>query len=171
MKITGLILLVITSFNGFLFSQTAPKFKLTKDGMKPVVITFDTSYREQVIYTKIKEWIKTNNKNPNSVVRIDNPNSLIKFSSYKDKAWKLITNGAEIWNEMQYTFSVEIKKGKCRVTFGTEETRYKVWYNKDGTLIKKFKPSEASFENTVNETLASMYNYLKGSKKKVSDDW
>jgi hypothetical protein len=165
------ILFVVLACNGSILSQTAPKFKLTKDGMKPVVINFDTSYSAHVIYTKVKEWIAQNNKHPEQVTRIDTENSLIKFSVYKDKAWKLKNNNNDIWNEMQYTFSVEIKKAKCRITFATEEVRYKVWYNKDGSLNKKFKDSEATFESTVNGTLTSLYTYLKGSKKKTTDDW
>ena len=171
MKRIMTIILILLSFNGFIFSQSVPKFKLTKDGMKPVVITFDTSYSAHLIYTKVKEWIKSNSKHPESLIRIDNENSLVKFSFYKDKAWKLKTNGTDIWNEMQYTFTIDIKKAKCRVTFATDEVRYKVWYNKDGSLNKKFKDSEASFENTVNETLTSLNNYLKNTKKKTTDDW
>src|ERR1035437_10145586 len=120
MKRVNLIILVMLSFNGFIFSQTTPKFKLTKDGTKLVVISFDTSYSAHLIYTKVKEWIKSNNKHPESVIRIDTENSLIKFSHYKEKAWKLKPNGTDIWYEMQYTFTVDIKKAKCRVTFATD---------------------------------------------------
>ena len=82
MKKIYLILFVVLSYSGFIYAQTVPEFKLTKDGIKPVVIEFDTSYSASLIYTRVKEWIALNNKYPKSVTRIDNENSLIKFSCY-----------------------------------------------------------------------------------------
>lgn len=171
MKKIYLILFVILSFNGYIFSQTVPEFKLTKDGIKPVVIKFDTSYSASLIYTRVKEWIALNNKYPKSVTRIDNENSLIKFSCYAKEAWKIKKNNVDYWNEMQYTFMVEIKDYKCRITFASDEARYKFWYNDDGTLKEKFKESEATFNATVNETLTSLYNHIIGAEKIQTDDW
>ena len=171
MKKIYLILLVVLSFNGFIFSQTEPEFKLTKDGIKPVVVEFDTNYHANLIYTRVKEWIALNNKYPKSVTRIDHENSLIKFSCYKKDAWIININNVDYWNEMQYTCKVEIKDYKCRITFASDEDRYKFWYNDDGTLKEKFKRSEASFESTVNETLTSLYNHIKGTKKTPTEEW
>jgi len=171
MKKIHLLFASFILISGAAFSQTAPKFKVTKDGIKPVVIALDTSYSANLIYTRVKEWISLNNKSPKAVTKIDNENSLVKFSCYKDKAWRTKSNGVDYWNELPYTLSVEIKKAKVRITFDSNETRYKVWYAKDGSLIKNFKESEATFEATVNETLTLLYNHIKGSKKKVADDW
>jgi hypothetical protein len=165
------MLFVSLLFTGFTFSQTSPKFKMTKDGVKPVVITFDTSYTASLIYTRVKEWISLNNKSPKSVTKVDTENSLIKFSCYKEKAWHIKNAGVDLWNDLAYTLTVEMKTGKCRITFATDETRYKVWYNTDGTLKKNFKESESTFENTINETLTSLYNHIKGEKKKAKDEW
>ena len=66
---------------------------------------------------------------------------------------------------------MEIKDTKCRVTFATPEVRYKVWYNKDGTTISKFKDSEATFEASINELLTTLYTHIKDPKKKAVDDW
>jgi uncharacterized protein YjhX (UPF0386 family) len=171
MKKISLLLFIVFSVNGLLHSQTAPRFKVTKDGVKPVVISFDTSYNAHLIYTRVKEWISMNNKSPKAVTKIDNENSLVKFSCYKEKGWHIKNAGIDLWNDLAYTLAVEIKTGKCRVTFVSDETRYKVWYNKDGSLNKNFKESESTFENTINETLTSLYNHIKGDKKKVKDDW
>lgn len=171
MKKISFVLLVILIFTGFTFSQTPPKFNVTKDGVKPVVITFDTSYTAKLIYARVKEWISLNNKSPKSVTKVDNENSLVKFSCYKEKAWHIKNAGVDLWNDLAYTLAVEMKTGKCRITFATDETRYKVWYNKDGSLNKNFKESEITFENTINETLMSLYNHIKGDKKKDKDDW
>jgi hypothetical protein len=171
MEKTCLILLAVLCFNSIGFSQKAPAFKLTKDGFKPIVIQFDTSFSENFIYTRIKEWIVLNNKNPESVTKVDTKNTLIKFSCYKPEAWKTDKNGIDYWNVLQFTFTIEIKKAKCRVTFDSEETRYKFWYNDDGTLKEKFKESEADFERAVNESLASLYNYIISTGQEQTDDW
>lgn len=171
MKKICFILFVFLFSGRFTFSQTVSKFNLTKEGINPIVIEFDTSFTANIIYTRVKEWIKLNNKSPESVTRVDNENSLIKFSCYKKEAWKIKKNNLDFWNEMQYTFTVEIKKSKCRITFATDEGRYKFWYNDDGTLMEKFKDSEATFESTVNETLTSLYNHIISTEKKQTDDW
>lgn len=171
MKTMYLILFGLLLVSGPMASQTAPKFKVTKDGVKPVVFTFDTSYHAHLIYTRVKEWIAQNNKNPKGVTRIDNENALVKFSCYKEKAWRIRNNGIDYWNELQYTLTVEIKDAKCRVNFATDDARYKVWFAKDGTLLKNFRESDATFEATINETLTSLYNHIKGVTKKTNDEW
>lgn len=171
MKTIFLILFGFISLNGTLNAQTAPRFKVSKEGIKPVVITLDTSYHPNLIYARVKEWIKLNNKSPNAVTKIDNENALVKFSCYKEKAWRVRNNGIDYWNELAYTLTVEIKEARCRITFDTNDNRYKVWFNKDGTLQKNFKESEATFEASINESLTSLYNYIKGIKKKNTDDW
>ena len=171
MKTIYLTLLIPLFFIGSGLSQIIPKFKSSKDGIKPVVITLDTSYSANLIYVRVKEWISLNNKSPKAVTKIDNENSLVKFSCYKEKAWRIKNKGVDYWNDLQYTLTVEIKKGRCRVSYDSDDTRYKVWYNKDGSLIKNFKEAEATYETTVNETLTSLYNHIKGTKKKSTDDW
>ena len=163
MKKISFILFVIVFFSGSVFSRKAPEFKLTKDGIEPVVIEFDTSYSANLIYTRVKEWIALNNKYPSSVTRIDKEDSLIKFSCYSKSAFKIKVNNIDYWHDMQYTFKVEIKDFRCRITFATDEDRYKFWYNDDGSLKERFKESEAAFENTVNETLTSLYDHITGA--------
>jgi len=172
MKKIYFILFIALSFNGYIFSQTPQKFNLTKDGVKPVVIQLDATYSASLIYSRIKEWIAMNYKDPKAAIRIDNENSLVKFSCYEAKGWKIKVNNLDTWNDMRYTINVDIKDSKYRVTFATDETRYKVWYNSDGTILKKFKESETSFENNMNKTLTSLYNHIKSPKKQnTTDDW
>lgn len=171
MKKIFLILFVILSICGFVFSQKVPEFKLTKDGIKPIVIEFDAGYTDSVIYTRIKEWILLNYKSPKSVTRIDNENVLIKFSYYTKDGWKTKINDFDYWYDLQYTFTVEIKDFKCRITFDSEESRYKFWYNENGSLKENFKESESTFQNSVNKTLTSLYNYIIGNVQKETDDW
>lgn len=152
-------------------SQTTPKFNLTRDGVSPVVITLDASFTAYKIYEKVKSWNASLIKYPETGLRVDNPNTQVKFAGYKDNAWKIRDNNFDHWYTLQYTLNVEIKDGRCRVTFETPETRYKVWYNADGSIIPKFKESEASFETTINALLNSLVTHIKSVPKKAEDNW
>ncbi len=153
------------------FSQTTPKFNLTKDGVAPVVIILDPAFTASKIYEKVKSWNASLIKYPETGIRVDNPNTQVKFAGYKDNAWKIRDNNFDHWYTLQYTLNVEMKEGRCRVTFETPETRYKVWYNADGSTIPKFKESEASFETTINALLTSLVTHIKSVPKKAEDNW
>jgi hypothetical protein len=170
MKKLFTLLFILVSFNGLIFSQTAPKYNLTKDGVEPVVLNFDASFTANQLYTKVKEWVKLTNGS-SKTLRIDKENSLVKVGIFKEKAWKIRDHNQDYWYDMEYTLNIEIKDAKCRVTFATPDVRWKLWFNKDGSTIKKFKDSEASFETTINEPLTSLYQYIKEPKKVVKDDW
>ena len=167
MKKTLILQLILISFSGFINSQTIPKFNLTKDGASPVVLTFDANQTADVLYTKIKAWAATN---PNIKIRVDTKTS-IKVGIHKDKAWKIIDKNFENWYDLKYTLTIDIKDAKCRISFETPEVKYKVWYNKDGSTIKKFKDSETSFEATINEPLTKLYKYITEQKAVKKDDW
>lgn len=171
MKKLILLLLVLGSSNDFIFSQVAPKFNLTKDGVAPVVLNFDATLKADQIYTSVKDWYTNTFKNPQSAIRIDTENTLVKIGAFKKQAWKIRDNNFDYWYDLEYTLTIDIKDAKCRVTFATPEERYKVWFMKDGSTIKKFKDSEISFEATINEVLTSLYKYIKEPKKVAKDDW
>lgn len=164
-------LLISCVFCGFIFSQTTPKFNLTKDGVAPIVLTFDTSYSANKIYTNAKSWNASLIKYPQSAIRVDKENAQLKFAGHVEQAWKIRDNNFDHWYTMEYILNIEIKDGRCRVTFETPEVRYKVWYNASGTILPKFKDSEATFETTINGLLTSLYNHIKNIPKKVEDNW
>ncbi len=164
-------LLITFIFCGNVFSQSTPKFDLTKDGVKPVVLTFDPGFSAFQIYTKAKSWNATMVKYPQSSIRVNNENTQLKFAGNIEEAWKIRDNNFDHWYTLVYTLNVEIKDGRCRVTFETPETRYKVWYNPDGTIIPKFKETEATFETTINKLLTSLYTHIKDVPKKAVDNW
>lgn len=171
MKKLFILFLILGICNGLTFSQGTPKFNLTEEGVKPVVLTFDASFTANQIYTKVKEWVKLTLKDPKSATRIDKENQLIKIGVFKEKAYKIRDNNFDYWYDLEYTLTIEIKDAKCRVIFATPEVKYKVWYNKDGSTIKKFKDAEATFETTINEPLTALYKHIKEPKKVVKDDW
>lgn len=154
-----------------LAQSNPPKFNLTKDGVSPVVLTFDESFTTSKIYARLKTWNASLIKYPETAIRVDKENVQVKFAGYKDNAWKIRANNFDHWYTMQYTLNVEIKDGRCRVLFETPETRFKVWYNADGSIIPKFKESEASFETTINSLLNSLYTHIKNPPKKAEDNW
>jgi hypothetical protein len=171
MKKLFLLLLMEGICQGFLFSQAVPKFNLTQEGIKPVVLNFDASFSAQQIYAKVKEWVKITFKDPKTGLRIDTENTLVKVGYFKEKAYKIRDNNFDYWYDLEYTLTIEIKDTKCRVIFASPEVKYKVWFNKDGSTIKKFKEAEATFEATINEQLSALYKQIKEPKKTVKDDW
>lgn len=166
-----ILLSIVLSFFGICQAQTAPKFNLTKDGIKPVVLTYDASFTAPILYTRVKEWVALTYKMPKSAIRVDTENTLVKVGGIKNKAWKVRANDFDHWYDLDYTITIEIKDGRCRVTLATDDVRWKVWYNKDGSLVKKFKDSEATFEASINEFLTTLNSHIKEPKKVVKDDW
>ena len=164
-------LIIAGLFCVFTFSQTVPKFTLSKDGVKPVVLTLDASYTANQIYTKVKSWNANMVNYQSSTIRIDKENVQVKHGGYIDKAWNIRANNYDHWYEMTYTLNIEIKEGRCRVTFENTADSYKVWFNADGTVIKKFKDAKSTFEATINNLLTSLYNHIKSTPKKVEDNW
>ena len=174
MKTLLLSLIFFTVLVGFSFSQAnnpVPKFNVNKDGIKPVVLTFDASYTADKIYSKAKTWNPSVVKYPEAATRIDKTNEQLKYGGYIEQAWKINDNNFDHWYQMEYTLNIEIKDGKCRVTFESPEEKYKVWFNSDGTLIKKFSVSKASLETSINKLLTSLYTYIKDEPKKATDNW
>lgn len=164
-----ILIAVLGIYSVPVFSQNTPKFNLTKDGISPVVLNFDAGLTANQIYKKVKEWIAINYKNEG--IRIDNENTLVKIGAFKPKAWKIRDNNFDYWYQLEYTLNIDIKDSKCRVTLATPEDKYKIWYNKDGSTIAKFKDSEATFEASINEILTSLYKHIKEPKKVAKDDW
>jgi hypothetical protein len=168
MKKIVILLLVLISVKGNMFSQTVSKFSLTKDGVSSVVLNFDKSLTADILYKKIKEWAA---QNPNTKIRIDQVNTQVKVGLLKEKAWKITENNFDHWYDLKFTLTIDIKDAKCRVSFDTEETRQKVWFNKDGSVNKKFKETKTSFESTINDPLQKLYNHIVEKKKAAKDDW
>lgn len=166
-----LLLLIVVAYCGFSNAQKTPRFNLTKDGVDPVVLTFDASFSANQIYTKAKGWNFSKNKHPQSSIRVDKENTQLKLAGYIEKGWKIRANNFDHWYPLDYALNIEIKDGRCRVSFETPETRYKIWYNKDGSVISKFKDSEATFEATINELLTSLYIFIKTTPKPKEDNW
>ena len=166
-----LFLLMLTASSGFIHSQTTPKFTVTRDGVNAVVLNFDPGLQAEQVYTKVKEWYGVYYKNLQSSIRVDTKNTLLKIGAFKEKAWKIRDNNFDHWYDLEYTLTIEIKDGKCRVTFASPEDRYKVWFAKDGTTLPKFKDSKATFEASINEPITSLYKYIKEPKKVNKDDW
>jgi hypothetical protein len=164
-------ILNISLLCGYSFSQTPPRFNVTKDGIAPVVLTFDESFTASKIYARLKSWNASLIKYPETSIRVDKENVQVKFGGNKDEAWKIRDNEVDHWYPIQYTLNVEIKDTRCRVTFETPETRYKVWFNANGATLPKFKESEATFEKTINDLLTSLYAHIKNVPKKVEDNW
>jgi hypothetical protein len=173
MKSILLSLFFINVLFGLSFSQpTKPvKFNITKDGIMPAVLTFDASFTADKIYSRAKTWNASVIQYPETATRVDKKNEQLKYGGYIEQAWKINDNNFDHWYPIEYTLNIEIKDGKCRVTFESSDDKYKLWFNSDNTVIKKFTVSKASLETSINKLLTSLYTYIKNDPKKADDNW
>jgi hypothetical protein len=158
------------------FGQEIPKFELTKDGVQPIIVSID-SFNAQTIYKKTINWVKENYKNPKEVLKADIENESVRIDGFKKNAWFYKSLGMKQEYDMEYSFSIDIKDNKIRLTFtigqfwgDNKKTAYDytTFFKKDGELRGAYKDAKPSLEESMNELVSSLYNYIKGNKK---NDW
>ena len=97
------------------FSQDLQKFELTKDGVQPIVVNID-SFSISTLYQKTLNWVQENYKNPKEVLKANIENETIRADGYKKNAWFYKSLGMKQEYDMEYSFQVDFKEGKVRLT-------------------------------------------------------
>jgi hypothetical protein len=78
---------------------------------------------------------------------------------------------------MEYSFLIEFKQGRIRLTFtpgqfwGDEQKvlySYPTFFKSSGEIKGAYKDAKPSIEESMNELVLSLYNYLKGN---IKSDW
>jgi hypothetical protein len=173
MKYLFLLLLTLT-FNSAK-SQILPKFELTIDGVEAIIVNIDST-DSKTIYSKSKNWIQEFYKNPDEVLKTNIENEKLRVNGFKKDAWHYKSLGYVNSYDLEYTFEIDIKDNKIRLTFtpgqswaGNQkvEFTYKTFYNKKDELKNVYKEAKSSFEESMNEIVLSLYNYIKNKKS----DW
>jgi hypothetical protein len=168
----SILLLTTTS----LFAQDIPKFELTKDGVQPIVVVID-SFNAQTIYKKTLNWVKENYKNPKEALKADIENETVRIDGFKKNAWFYKSLGMKQEYDMEYSFLIDIKDNKIRLTFtvgqfwGDDKKTtydYTTFFKSSGEIRGAYKDAKPSLEQSMNDLVFSLYNYIKGSKK---SDW
>lgn len=158
------------------FSQGYPKFELTSAGVEPIVVQFD-SMSMAVLYTKAHKWVLKTYKNPDKVLKANIPNEELRMSGYKEGAYFFKGLGKS-YCDLEYTFIIQVKDQKVRLTFTPENSYYQGskaalpqgFFKKDGTLPNMYKDVKPSLEQTMNELVLSLCDFLNG-KGQGKDDW
>jgi len=166
------ILTVINSTYG----QGLPKFDLTKDGVSPIIIQLD-SMNAKTIYQKTMKWVQESYKDPQQVLKVNIENEKIRIEAYKSNAWYYMSLGTKYNYDMDYTFEIEFKDQKIRLTYtpgqfwvqGQRGLTYESFYKSSGELRPAYKDGEISLEESMNGLKDSLYDYL--TKKNKTSDW
>jgi hypothetical protein len=158
------------------FTQDLPKFELTKDGVQPIVVNID-SFSILTLYQKTLNWIQENYKNPKEVLKANIENETIRIEGYKKNAWFYKSLGMKQEYDMEYSFQIEFKEGRIRLTFipgqfwGDGQKilyNYPTFFKNSGEIKVAYKDAKPSLEQSMNDLVFSLFTYIKGNKK---SDW
>ena len=159
-----------------LHGQEYPKFELTMNGVEPIVVQFD-SMSAPILYQKTLVWVQKTYKNPEKVLAANISNDEVRINAYSEAAFFYKPKGMRpIYYDLDYTFTVQFKDKKLRLEF----TPGQAWYNgtpypgnflfkKTGELMNMYKDSKVGYEETMNNLVNSLCDYLNTNGK--ADDW
>ena len=173
MKHLLITVFVLTSFIGY--SQDIPKFELTMDGVSPIIINID-SINAEAIYKKTLNWVQESYKTPKEVLKTNIENEKIRVDGFKKNAWFYKSLGVTNSYDMEYSFEIEFKDNKIRLTFTPGQFwannqkvlyDYKTFFKNSGEVKGAYKDAKPSLEQSMNALVSSLYNYIKGKKS----DW
>ena len=159
----------------FGYSQDIPKFELTKDGVSPIIVNID-SMSAEAIYKKTLNWVQESYKTPKEVLKTNIENEKIRVDGFKKNAWFYKSLGVTNSYDIEYSFEVEFKENKIRLTFTPGQFwadnqkvlyDYKTFFKSSGEVKGAYKDAKPSLEQSMNDLTASLYNYIKGKKS----DW
>ena len=152
------------------------KFELTKDGVKPIILVFD-SLTAPTIYKKTLNWVQETYKNPSEVLKTNIENEKIRVDGIKKNVWFYKGMGMKIFYDVEYSFYVEFKDGKAKLSFTFGNTwnegkssyvDYTKIYKENGDVYSMYKETKPGMELMMNELALSFFKYVKEVKK---SDW
>ena len=138
-----LLLLPILLFTAM---ATAQDIKITAQGIEPVVVQADSITAMQM-YDRVKTYVQKTYKNPDKVIKVDEPGKLLRFEGYK-----YYESG--LYNSGNYFFSsqLEFKDGRYKITFvdvyfksGTVDIPYTKIFNDKGE-VRHYAAYKKQFE-------------------------
>ena len=172
-----LLLPFLTLLTSVSLAQVSPKFELTKDGVQPIIIQLD-SLNANSIYKKALNWIQETYKNPSEVLKTNIENETIRIDGFKNNAWFYKSLGSKNEYDMEYSFRIDIKDYKIKLTFDVGQFwadgkkvlyNYTTFFKSNGEIKGSYKDAKPSLEITMNELSNSLVEYIKGTAKK--NDW
>ena len=76
--------------------------------------------------------------------------------------------------DLEYLFQIDLKDNKVRLTFipgqlwnGNQKVLYdyKSFFKNDGEIRSMYKDAKTSMEQSMNDLVFSLYNFIKGKKR------
>jgi hypothetical protein len=170
-----IIVMMSCFISNIIFGQTSATFDLTKDGVKSIILELD-SMDAKVLYKKALKWVQESYKNPSEVLKANLENEKVRIEGYSSNAWYYKSLGVRQDYDMEYSFEIEFKDKKIRLTFtpgqfwtqGRKAFTYSAFYKSSGDIKPIYKDGEASLEQTMNDLKDSLIDYL---NKKKDSDW
>jgi hypothetical protein len=156
-----------------------PKFELTNKGLvQPIVIIIDSSNTAD-LYKKTLNWVQETYKNPEKVLKTKIENEKIRVDGIKTGAWYYKMYGLASYCDVEYSFNIEFKDNKVRLSFDFGSTYlsldgsttvfdYTKMYKENGKVYKVYEHTQEGMDQMMNELSLSLYNYLTVKKK---SDW
>jgi len=159
------------------------KFDYNQNGLTPKSIVNEIDNLEQnEIYSKTLNWIKTNYKNPNEVIKSTIENEMIRIEGTKID-WLCVSSlGASVCSNAIYSLQFNFKNGKYKIeiislkassnsgSFDINLDNGSIYYDKKGELKKFTKDTPKAIFALFNEINSNLNDYLLGKNLK-KDDW
>jgi hypothetical protein len=168
-----LLLFIVLLLPALTYSQTIEKFDLTKDGVKPVVIQFDSLNASQ-LYSKAINWVQETYKNPEVVLKTKIENEKLRVDGIATNVWFYKSMGMTIFYDVEYSFHIEIKDKKVRLSFTFGNTisggksyflDYTKLWKENGEVYKMYKETKPGMDKMMNDLAISFCTYIKGKKQ------
>lgn len=155
------LLLIIIFFSTKSFSQS---FSLSPTGYEPQILKMDSMSAKQ-LYDKTIKWVNASYRKPSEVLVEDAPGERIRLNAFMKDAYFIKQLGQKLYYDIYYTFLIEFKEGKMRVSFTPEQIMadgrkalftYKTFFKEDGSVRPAYKDAPPSLNENVNGLVRSL---------------
>lgn len=170
-------------------TDTKEKFEYKDKILNTSIVYQMEGLSAQEIFIRAKNWVITNYKNPDEVLKALIENELIRFSGVSSES--LIVGGSGLslgyTCRLHYTISLNFKNGKYKMEITEIYMRIPLtinpndvttslfditgFYNKKGKIINMWKLIPFQAEDALNEISDSLFNYIKEGGEKSNNDW
>ena len=164
------LLIVFTTMSFAQEEKDSLKIKITSEGIIPLVVKAEGVTAQQM-YDRTKLQITKMFKNPDYVIKADQPGKLLRFSGYENYKGGLSTEGKYF-----YTCELEFKDGRYKISFydvyrNTGFQSPATCFNKAGEIrsMSAYKTLLANFIDLTNKVLF-VYNHAITAPES-SDGW
>ncbi len=159
------------------------KFEYNQNGLIPKSIVIEVGNLEQnELYLKTLNWIKTNYKNPNDVIKSTIENEMIRIEGAKID-WLCVSSiGVNICSNAIYTIQFNFKNGKYKIeiislrassnngSYDINLDNGSIYYDKKGELKKFTKDTPIAISDLFNKLNSELNDYILG-KNLLKEDW